>query len=143
MLLDELDGAATNLSKAVLADWRRSREAFFAGDTPTTLRGRLARTAENDRALEQYQILHQDLEAAFKAAPADPTAINDVKRLAQRLEETARSFNFDVPEAVKVFLEAVQSVAGAPLDLLTPEVVDWLKQNHSYDAYRISAKGPA
>lgn len=26
MLLDEPDGAASNLSKAVLADWRRSRE---------------------------------------------------------------------------------------------------------------------
>lgn len=141
MLLEELDGAAGELSQAVLAAWRRSREGFFAGDTPATLRGRLARTAENDRALEQYRTLHQALDAAFTAAPADPTTVDQVKRLAKQLESAAQAFNFDVPEAVKAFLEAVQSVAGAPLDLLTPEVVDWLKTNHSFDAYRISAKG--
>ena len=140
-LLDELDGATSDFSQAVFAAWRRSREGFFAGDTPARLRGRLARTAENDRALEQYRTLHQALDAAFTDAPTDSTTIDQVKRLAKQLEAAAHAFNFDVPDAVKAFLEAVQSVAGAPLDLLTPEVVDWLKTNHSLDAYRISAKG--
>jgi hypothetical protein len=142
-LLDELDGAASELSQAVQATWRRSRASFFAGDTPATLRGRLARTADNDRALEQYRTLHQELDAAFNAAPTDPAAIDQVKRLAKQLEAAAHAFNFDVPEAVKAFLEAVQSVAGASLDLLTPEVVDWLKTNHSFDTYRISARSRA
>ena len=33
-----------------------------------------------------------------------------------------------------------ESIGGAPLALLTCEVVDWLKKNDSYDAYRVSAK---
>jgi hypothetical protein len=141
VLLDELDSAASDLSQAVLGTWRRSRDAFFAGDTPSILRGRLARTAENDQALERYRTLYQALDAAFAAAPTNRAAIEEVKRLAQQLERAAQGFNFDVPEAVKAFLEAVQSVTGAPLDLLTPDVVDWLKDNNSFDAYRISAKG--
>jgi hypothetical protein len=142
-LLDELDEAGSELSEAVLTAWRRARRDFFAGDTPATLRGRLARTAENDHALEQYRALHQELDTAFSAAPADQATIDQVKRLAKQIEATAQTFNFDVPERVKRFLEAVQSVAGAPLDLLTPEVIDWLKANHSFDAYRIIARSRA
>ena len=66
-----------------------------------------------------------------------------MRLLAEQLEAAAQDFNFDVPEPVKAFLEAVQSVAGAPLDLLTAEVRDWLKANNSFDSYRISAKGQA
>jgi hypothetical protein len=142
-LLDELDAAGSELGGAVLTAWRQARRNFFAGDTPATLRGRLARTAENDRALDQYRALHQALDTAFSAAPADQTAIDQVKRLAKQLETTSQAFNFDVPEAVKKFLEAVQSIGGAPLDLLTPEVIDWLKTNRSSDAYRIIARGRA
>lgn len=141
VLLEELDGAAGDLSHAVRGAWQQSRKGFFAGDRPATLRGRLARTAENDRALERYSTLHQALDVAFHAAPDDPATIDEVKRLAKQLEEAARAFNFDVPEAVKAFLEAVQSVGGAPLELLTSEVTDWLKKNRSFDAYRISARG--
>ena len=140
-LLDELDEAGSELSENVLTAWRRARRDYFAGDTPATLRGRLARTAENVRALDQYRVLHQALDTAFLAAPADQATIDQVKRLAKQLE--AQTFNFDVPEAVKKFLEAVQSVAGAPLDLLTPEVIDWLKANQSFGAYHIIASSRA
>jgi hypothetical protein len=139
-LMRELDGAAGELSKGVLTAWRRSRKEFFAGDTPTTLRKRLARTAENERALKQYDNLHQRLDVFFATEPVDATTIDEVKHLAQQLEVAAHAFNFDVPEAVKAFLEAVQSVGGAPLDLLTAEVIKWLKANQSFDAYCISAK---
>lgn len=142
-LLEELDVTAGEFTEAVRTAWRRARKSFFAGDTPATLRGRLARTAENVRALEQYQALHQALDAAFNTTPNDGSMIDEVKRLAKQLESVAHAFNFDVPDSVKAFLEAVQSVAGAPLDLLTPEVVDWLKTNHSFDAYRISARSRA
>ncbi len=139
-LLDELDEAGSEFCEVVLTAWRRARRDFFAGDTPATLRGRLARTAENDRALDQYRTLHQALDTAFSAAPADQAAIDQIKRLAKQLEMTAQAFDFNVPEAVKRFLESVQSMGGASLDLLTPEVIDWLKANHSFDAYRIIAK---
>lgn len=142
-LLEELDASGAELSQAVAGAWRRARESFFAGDTPATLRGRLARTPENDQALARYRFLFERLDAAFAAAPVDQAAIEQVKQHASELEAAAQAFNFDVPAAVKAFLEAVQSVAGAPLDLLTPEVVGWLKSNNCFDAYHISAKSRA
>jgi len=143
LLLEELDTAVGELSQAVISAWRRARQSFFAGDTPSTLRGRLARTAENDQALERYLVLHQGLETAFAAAPSDRATVEQVRLLSKQLEAAAQDFNFDVPESVKAFLEAVQSVAGAPLDLFTPEVRDWLKANNSIDSYRITAKSRA
>lgn len=142
-LLDELETAATELGQGVGKAWRTSRDRVFSGDAPATLRSRLARTTENDRALEQYRKLYQELEAAYATTPADQAAIDQVRRLAKQLETASQGFDFDVPEAVKAFLEAVQSVGGASLALLTDEVIDWLKTNHSYDAYRISAKARA
>ena len=44
--------------------------------------------------------------------------------------------DFDVPGEVKRFLEEIQS-GGAPLDLLTDTVKDWLKANNAFDSYRI------
>jgi hypothetical protein len=115
----------------------------FAGEAPATIRDRLARTQDNEDAFERYRGLHQRLQALFQQLPQDAAAIDQVTEVAKELEATAQGFDFDVPQAVKAFLEAVQSVAGAPLDLLTPEVVNWLKANNSLDTYRISAKGRA
>ncbi len=140
-LLEEVDTAASDLGQALQTAWRGARKSFFAGATPTALEGQLARTAENNAALAKYRALHLALDAVFQAVPSDQASVDEVKRLADELARV--TFNFDVPEAVKTFLAEVQSVGGAPLALLTDEVIDWLKKNHSYDAYRIGAKGRA
>jgi hypothetical protein len=140
-LLEEVDTAASDLGQALQTAWRGARKSIFAGATPTALEGQLARTAENDAALAKYRALHLDLDAVFQTVPSDQATIDEAKRLAGELARV--TFNFDVPEAVKIFLAAVQSVGGAPLALLTDEVIGWLKENHSYDAYRISAKARA
>lgn len=142
-LLMQIDTAAGDLGTSIRDSWRAYRVRAFAGEAPATIRSRLARTRPNEDAFETYRGLYQRLQAAFQQLPQDAASIEQVKRLAEQLETAAQGFNFDVPEAVKAFLEAVQSVAGAPLDLLTPEVVDWLKANNSFDTYRISAKGRA
>jgi hypothetical protein len=139
-LLEDVDAAAGDLNQGVHTAWREARKSFFAGDNPQTLHGRLAHTSENDAALSRYRVLHQALDQAFTTAPVDQAAVDEVRRLAGELELVAKGFNFDVPDAVKAFLEAVQSVGGASLALLTEDVVDWLKKNQIYDAYRISAK---
>lgn len=142
-LLKQADTAGGDFAVSILESWRTYRGRVFAGEAPATIRNRLARTQANEDAFERYRGLHQRLQAAFQQLPQDAASIEQVKQLAKQLEAAAQGFDFDVPEAVKAFLEAVQSVAGAPLDLLTSEVVDWLRANNSFDAYRISAKGRA
>ncbi|MCT7959439.1 hypothetical protein NG791_01875 [Laspinema sp. D1] len=43
----------------------------------------------------------------------------------------------DVPEAVLIFLRRAADTEGAPLDLLTPEVTEWLDRHHISQALRI------
>lgn len=138
-MLDEIDAASRDLASAILAGWRAYRQQVFAGDTPAVIRSRLARTKANDAAFNEYQMLFDRLKAAFDALPSDRAAIDRVGQLAAELEAVAQNFDFAVPVAVKQFLEAVLSVSGAPLALLTPEVVKWLKENDSFDSYRVSA----
>jgi hypothetical protein len=140
-LLGEIDTASRELATAVVAAWRGYRQTVFAGDTPAAIRTRLARTKSNDAAFERYHALYAQLKAAFEALPQDRSAIDRVKEIATKLEQAAQAFDFDVPHEVKLFLEAVQSVGGAPLRLLSPAVQQWLKDNDSFDSYRISASG--
>lgn len=140
-LLDEIDAGSRDLASAVTAAWRAYRQQAFAGDTPAVIRSRLARTRANDATFNEYQKLFDRLKAAFEILPSDRGAIDRIKQLAAELEAVAQGFDFAVPAEVKEFLEAVLSVNGAPLVLLTPAVVKWLKENDSFDSYRISSTG--
>jgi len=140
-LLGEIDGACRDLAAAVQSAWRAHRAAVFAGDTPAALRGKLARTKANDEAFRTYEALYTRLKAAFDDLPGDKRDLDNVAALAVQLEQVAQAFDFDVPAEVKQFLEAVLSVSGAPLTLLTLEVRQWLEANGSLESYTIRSTG--
>ena len=62
------------------------------------------------------RLSYQSFRAAFEALPQDVATVERVRQLANDLTETAKSFDFDVPQEVKAFLEAMQA-GGAPLAL--------------------------
>lgn len=140
-LLGEVDNAGRDLAAAVVAAWKGHRQAVFAGETPAQIRGKLARTPTNDQAFEKYEGLYARLKSAFDALPPDEAAIAATEKLADDLERTAKAFDFAVPADVKQFLEAVLSVKGAPLSLLTPPVLEWLEENGGLDSYAVRATG--
>lgn len=140
-LLGEAAAAARDLGTANVAAWRSYRKEIFAGDPPAVVESRLAPTRPNVEAITKYRFLFDRLEAKFNTLPADRGAIDEAVVLASELETVAKEFDFDVPAEVKLFLEAVLSVSGAPLALLTPAVQAWLVDNNSFDNYRISATG--
>lgn len=140
-LLGDIDTAGRELESAISSTWRAHRQAVFAGDTPTAIRGRLARTKENDEAFKTYQALYTRFKAAFDEVPADKYEVDQVRSLAGQLEQAAQAFDFDVPAEVKEFLEAVLSVNGAPISLLTPTVRQWLEANGALESYTIRSTG--
>jgi hypothetical protein len=140
-LLREVDAASRDLAAAVLSAWRAHRATVFAGDTPPALRGKLARTNANDEAFKTYEALYERLKAAFDDLPSSQGDLDKVGALAAQLEQIAQGFDFDVPAEVKRFLEAVLSITGAPLVLLTPEVRQWLEANGSLESYTIRSTG--
>ena len=63
------------------------------------------------------------------------------RTIAEDLEKVAKGFDFDVPADVKQFLEAVLSINGARLSLLTPSVLEWLTENGGLDGYAVRSTG--
>lgn len=136
-MLGELDDAVLELTTAVVAAWKAHRQTVFAGDTPAAIGTKLAKTKKNRDALEKYQELYTRLRSSFDAPPADRATVERIRELGSQLETAAKDFDFDVPTDVKVFLEAVQSISGAPLSLLTEGVRTWLEENGGAASYRI------
>jgi hypothetical protein len=140
-LLDDMSSAAKDLGGALQSAWKGYRQTAFAGEPPTSIRAKLARTPANDAAFKRYEALFAKLKEAFDAMPADQQAIARVSEVARQLAAAAQDFDFDVPAEVKRFLEGVLSVGGAPLSLLTPSVAEWLRANGTFDQYSIRSAG--
>ena len=93
------------------------------------------------RPLRNIAALYNRLKAAFDALPPDTAAIAATQRIGADLEEAAKSFDFNVPADVKLFLEAVLSINGAQLSLLTPSVMQWLENNGGLNSYVVRSTG--
>ncbi len=141
-LLAEIDVAVKELQTSVSATWKAERSILFSGETPSAIDGKLAKTRSNQEALKRYRVLYSQFRSLFDSEPSDLSVIANARRLGRELEEAAKAFKFDVPSEVKVFLEAVQSVSGAPISLLTAEVLKWLHENDGLDAYRVKSSDP-
>ena len=135
-MIKDMKAASGDVGVSAGRSWRAYRQIVFTGEPPSVIKGRIAFTPGNDAAFRQYEQLYRDFHPAFEKLPVDRAAIERVRALAAKLTETAKFFDYDVPQEVKAFLEAVQG-GGATLELLTDTVKAWLKANHAFDTYRI------
>jgi len=136
--LEEAGETAKLIANAVRERWRAHETEIFTGDTPSAVDRLLAPTTANKTALRRYKAAFTELQQLFRAAPQSEEDIAVARLKARELEDIAKDFDFDVPQEVKSFLEAVLS-GGASLGMLTPTVIDWLKENDTHEHYRIVA----
>lgn len=145
-LLAEGETAAEDMERALFLGWKEFRATAYAGDAPTTIEKRIARTPQNLQALADYQKVHAQFSALFQVSalfqdvPSNGAIVVEALELAAKLVRISGQFDFAVSEEVKRFLAAVQG-GGAPLSLLTEEVLKWLVDNKAMDGYSIRASG--
>ena len=137
-MLTEAAATSADVDKSLNAAWRDYRSTLFAGDSPGKIAGSLAGTQGNIEALNAYRLTYDAFTRLFQTVPADPTVIERAKGLAAELVLIAGRFDFNVKPEVKAFLAAVQA-GGAPLSLLTPDVLEWMTKGDGMDSYRIRA----
>jgi hypothetical protein len=137
-LLTEEAGAIKEVEAALLKSWKDFRSTAYAGDPPTVISNRIARTPENVQAERQYKETYTQFALLFQTLPSDASTVSKARTLAANLVSIAAQFNFAVSGDVKRFLDAVQN-GGAPLILLTDEVKKWLAENDATDGYSIRA----
>lgn len=133
--------ASTEINASVVNRWKVYLQSSFTGESPRVINRRIALTPKNKAALKDYERHYQEFRTALDRLPSNEVDIQGVRALATRLTETAKAFDFNVPDEVKHFLEAIQS-GGATLYLLTDTVKAWLEENDVFDSYIIrSADG--
>lgn len=139
LLKEQVRATCENLASALQTEWAQFVQTAYSGDTPSTLEGSLAGTEGNLQNLRRYREVHAELNRYAKSRPTGRTDFDNVRDLSRQLTEIYQDFDFDVPEEVKRFLQAVAG-GGANLDLFTTEVRVWLQKQNTSDHYRIVAR---
>lgn len=122
-----------------LADeaWLVFAQGKFSGEKPDNLN--VAGTDHNVNVLRDYSVNYEEFQRYLNNFPDDSNYVVKTVEISKKLESIRKSFNFDVPQSVDAFLSSV-ALGGAPLNLLTDEVIGWLEDNQSQNQYRIIRK---
>lgn len=142
LLDDQAKVTYQKLTDALKDAWSHFIATAYTGEIPSHLERSLAVTDRNLDQLRLYKQTYAQINGLARSRPQERGDFARVRELARQLGEIYQRFDFDVPEAVKRFLQAVAD-GGADLDLLTEEVRGWLQQQGSSGHYRIVARtGP-
>ncbi len=87
--------------------------------------------------VEQIRRQLEVLRRAERDVAESAQDFQNLESLAAKARELLGKLPTDAPKEVKAFLAATNTREGAPLTLLTAEVLDWLRKNNQLDNYRI------
>ncbi len=136
-LKDKLDALARNGRLIQAGDWKTYfEEKYFKGLPPDQRENTLAPTPANKKAIANYRTLYKEFIQYRNQIPNNPEEFKSLRDLSEQLTDV--TFQDDVPEDVRIFLNATST--GAALDLLTSEVLDWLRENHLSSNFIVRAK---
>jgi hypothetical protein len=140
-LTDRLNQAVNNAQARHTEAWQAYWRTLFGGLPPTQLQQTIVPgLPENDTAMTRYRVLHGEFDKWRNRIPGTDTDLNQVRTRARELREIRFTMNNDVPEPVKRFFAATVTGTGASLELLTPEVIDWLGKNKMLANYVVRTR---
>lgn len=114
---------------------------LFGGVSPELRQQTILTTLpQNFEALKNYRRLYTQLKQHRNSVPATALDLEAVLNCSRELSEIRFVENEDVPISVREFFNATSTGSGASLDLLTPEVVVWLRTNDMLNNYAIRAR---
>jgi hypothetical protein len=135
-LTRHLESATQVISEATAAAWKDVTSA--APKTNEKLLGRIEQIPSLADSVRKLREAVSEFTSAIRTPPASQVAWNRYAELRARVADLVGGLNTDrFPEPVLEFWKLAQSRDGAPLDLLTPEVQQWLKENQMYDDLRL------
>ncbi|MDD5034965.1 MAG: hypothetical protein PHE55_09425 [Methylococcaceae bacterium] len=136
-LVNKLQTLAQKAQSTQVKDWQYYFDhQLFGGLPPAKRESTLAKTPQNKQALEHYRELYQKF---IKYRQQPPTSSEEFNKLCQLSKQLANiTFQEDVPEDVRKFLDALG--IGADLHLLTPDVLNWLRDNGLLGNYVVRAR---
>ncbi len=137
-LKNKLEELTTIMKEVQSNDWKTFFSSNFFGGLPPAQRGaQLAPTPENQKALALYKDLYQNFIKYRSNIPKDAEEFEGLRDMSEQLARI--EFQEDVPDDINKFFQSM-GTGGAGLELLTDEVIDWLRSNNSLMNYVVRAK---
>ncbi len=123
-------------------DWKGYYGTRLFGGVPPEQREQtiLMTLPENQEALALYKGLYKRLSLYRTAVPSTAAELEEAQESSRQLSGIRFVENSDVPSAVREFFNATSSGGGANLELLTTEVVDWLRSNGMLNHFAVRAR---
>lgn len=140
ILLEKMRTLNKALEASAKSGWKAYVVEQITSDSPGTIKSRMADTTENRQRIREYEVIYSRMQQTSQSLPGGVAAIGEVESLSRSLSTAYGKIDFDVPEAVRYFLDGANSTVGAPLSLLTEEVLDWLKSRQEDGLYSIRAR---
>lgn len=114
---------------------------LFGGVSPEQRKQTILMTLpENQKAWDRYKRLYTRFAEFRNSLPISAEDLKDVQNCSKELTEIRFIENDDVPMAVRAFFNATSTGNGANLDLLTTEVIDWLRTNNMLNNFAVRAR---
>lgn len=132
-----LDGAIAAIEVEQRQDWKNHfATRLFGGLPPEQRKVGLVQTPDNKLALVQYARLFEEFVRYRNTVASTVEELNALHRCSEALKSI--TFVEDVPKAVELFINAVPT--GASLNLLTPEVIEWLQVQGLLGSFVVRAR---
>jgi len=137
-LTTSINALVVDVGKTQATDWQTFYSSkLFGGPAPASIKARLALTPKNNEALERYSSLFASFAVFRNRIPESQAEFDQLSSASKALGKI--TFEEDVPADVANFFAATASNVGANLKLLTPEVLQWLRDNHLLEKYIVRA----
>lgn len=136
-LITALDTAIATVEANQRNDWSAYvASSLFAGLPPDRRKVGLVQIPENKAAFDKYTRLYEKFARYRSTIPAAAQALEELNQLSNEL--AGIKFEEDVPKNVEAFINAL--AFGASLELLTPEVMDYLRERDLLGSYVVRAR---
>ena len=128
------------LREASCEQWRQFVESLGHIDSAAVLEGRMLKTPSNEAILTKYREHYAKYQSAVRVElPSSASARLDLTSTVANLQELREQLKGSAPEAVRVFLKAIEN-GGASLELLTPEVFEWIRENDDQNRFVVKPR---
>lgn len=137
--LTEFNASEETLQKQ---DWRGYYGSkLFGGVAPEQRQQTILMTLpKNLEAMWRYKDLYKRFSQYRNVVPGSAEELGEVQACSKQLSEIQFVENNEVPVAVREFFNATSTGSGANLDLLTPEVIGWLRTHGMLNNYAVRAR---
>ncbi len=128
------------LRDAAREQWRQFIESLGHIDSSAVLESRMLKTPSNEAILAKYKEHYGKFQSALRVElPTTASAREDLTAAVTALRELRDQLKGNAPDAVRVFLKAIEN-GGAALELLTPDVLQWIRDNDDPNRFVIKPR---